>query len=80
VSRVDLDWQDDALCAQMPVDFVPDNSADSVLAKKVCELCEVRPECLAYAIANDERYGVWGGLAQNELRELTHEEEDEEAA
>ncbi|MBA3289173.1 MAG: WhiB family transcriptional regulator [Acidimicrobiia bacterium] len=39
-------------------------------AKSVCAACTVRAECLAYAIAADERYGVWGGLTQDERRLL----------
>lgn len=35
-------------------------------AKRVCRRCPVRAECLAYAIANDERYGVWGGKTEVE--------------
>ena len=35
-------------------------------AKDVCRGCAVRGECLEAAIANDERYGVWGGLTDAE--------------
>lgn len=31
--------------------------------KEICENdCPVRDHCLAYALANKERYGMWGGL------------------
>lgn len=36
------------------------------LAVAACRLCPVVPECLAYAIAADERYGLWGGLTAAE--------------
>ncbi|MDU5308733.1 MAG: WhiB family transcriptional regulator, partial [Varibaculum cambriense] len=39
-------------------------------AKAVCELCEVRDECLSYALENDERFGIWGGLSERERRRL----------
>ena len=39
-------------------------------AKKVCVGCEVRAECLEYALANDERFGIWGGLSERERRKL----------
>ncbi len=39
-------------------------------AKKVCIGCEVRSECLEYALANDERFGIWGGLSERERRKL----------
>jgi WhiB family redox-sensing transcriptional regulator len=32
-------------------------------AKAVCSHCEVRPQCLDYAMETKERYGCWGGLA-----------------
>ncbi|WP_407672362.1 WhiB family transcriptional regulator [Parafrankia discariae] len=33
-------------------------------AKRICSGCEVRAECLEYALENDERFGIWGGLVQ----------------
>ena len=32
--------------------------------------CEVREECLEYALAHDERFGIWGGLSERERRKL----------
>lgn len=37
-------------------------------AKAVCARCPVREECLDYALANSERFGIWGGLTQMERR------------
>ena len=34
--------------------------------KDVCSHCPVRSLCLEYALANDEKYGVWGGLSRPE--------------
>ncbi|MFD9127115.1 WhiB family transcriptional regulator, partial [Kitasatospora sp. NPDC059571] len=39
-------------------------------AKRVCDDCPVRRPCLAYALAAGERYGVWGGLTEDERRRL----------
>jgi WhiB family redox-sensing transcriptional regulator len=36
----------------------------------VCLSCEVRSECLEYALAHDERFGIWGGLSERERRRL----------
>ncbi len=53
----ELSWQERALCATRE-------------AKRVCVGCEVRSECLEYALENDERFGIWGGLSERERRKL----------
>lgn len=66
-----LGWQDRALCAQTdPEAFFPEKGGSTREAKKVCSGCEVRAECLDYALANDERFGIWGGLSERERRKL----------
>lgn len=66
-----LAWQADALCAQTdPEAFFPEKGGSTREAKRVCEGCEVRSECLDYALANDERFGIWGGLSERERRRL----------
>lgn len=37
-------------------------------AKLVCAGCNVKAECLAYALRNNERDGIWGGLTDRERR------------
>lgn len=32
--------------------------------------CEVRAECLEFALATDQRFGVWDGLSERERRPL----------
>lgn len=67
----DLAWQDDALCAQTdPEAFFPEKGGSTREAKKVCASCDVKAECLEYALANDERFGIWGGLSERERRRL----------
>jgi WhiB family redox-sensing transcriptional regulator len=66
-----LSWQERALCAQTdPEAFFPEKGGSTREAKKVCTQCEVRAECLEYALANDERFGIWGGLSERERRKL----------
>ena len=68
----DEDWALDALCAQTDPDlFFPEKGGEIRKAKRVCNACPVTAECLAYALANDERYGVWGGTGAVERRRLT---------
>ncbi|MBV7364118.1 WhiB family transcriptional regulator [Actinomycetaceae bacterium TAE3-ERU4] len=66
-----LAWQELALCAQTdPEAFFPEKGGSTREAKNVCEMCDVRQECLEYALANDERFGIWGGLSERERRKL----------
>ncbi|NNU28129.1 WhiB family transcriptional regulator [Isoptericola sediminis] len=66
-----LGWQERALCAQTdPEAFFPEKGGSTREAKKVCASCEVRSECLDYALENDERFGIWGGLSERERRKL----------
>ncbi|MCW2508093.1 MAG: Transcription factor WhiB [Modestobacter sp.] len=64
-------WQERALCAETdPEAFFPEKGGSTREAKKICTGCEVRAECLDYALANDERFGIWGGLSERERRRL----------
>ena len=66
-----LAWQDDALCAQTdPEAFFPEKGGSTREAKRVCLTCDVRGDCLEYALQNDERFGIWGGLSERERRKL----------
>lgn len=66
-----LAWQSRALCAQTdPEAFFPEKGGSTREAKRVCLSCEVRVECLEYALAQDERFGIWGGLSERERRRL----------
>lgn len=67
----DLWWQREALCAETdPEAFYPDKGGTTRPAKAMCARCGVQAECLAYALANDERFGIWGGLSERERRHL----------
>jgi WhiB family redox-sensing transcriptional regulator len=67
------DWQERALCAQTdPEAFFPEKGGSTREAKRICAGCEVRTECLEYALAFDERFGIWGGLSERERRRLKH--------
>jgi WhiB family redox-sensing transcriptional regulator len=66
-----LSWQADSLCAQTdPEAFFPEKGGSTREAKKICASCEVRTNCLEYALENDERFGIWGGLSERERRKL----------
>ena len=64
-------WQERALCAETdPEAFFPEKGGSTREAKNVCLSCDVRGECLEYALQNDERFGIWGGLSERERRKL----------
>jgi WhiB family redox-sensing transcriptional regulator len=62
-----------AVCAQTdPEVFFPEKGGSTKQAKKVCEQsCDIKDECLSYALENGERFGVWGGLSERERRKLS---------
>lgn len=65
-----LEWQQRALCTQAdPDSFFPEKGEPSE-AKRVCIACPVRVDCLDYALANGEQFGIWGGLTETELRRV----------
>lgn len=64
-------WMADGVCAQTdPELFFPDKGGATKEAKRVCGGCPVKGECLAFALENQERFGVWGGLSERERRRL----------
>ncbi|HIW62993.1 MAG TPA: WhiB family transcriptional regulator [Candidatus Stackebrandtia excrementipullorum] len=68
------EWQERALCAQTdPEAFFPEKGGSTREAKRICTRCEVKPECLEFALAHDERFGIWGGLSERERRKVKRE-------
>lgn len=67
-------WQDRARCRGMDTDlFFPDGktgqaAVQAATAKAVCRSCEVREECLDFAIRAKFLYGIFGGLDPEERK------------
>lgn len=71
LAELDAGWREDALCAQSdPEAFFPDKGGSAAEAKRVCARCPVQAACLDYALRNDERFGVWGGMSERERRRM----------
>jgi WhiB family redox-sensing transcriptional regulator len=49
---------------------VGDSYGDSRTAKKLCNECPVKTECLTFALANNEMFGIWGGLTPKERQRI----------
>ncbi len=65
------EWQERALCSEAdPDSFFPEKGGSTREAKRVCGRCEVKSECLEYALSHDERFGIWGGMSERERRKL----------
>lgn len=64
-------WQDEANCLGVDPDlFFPEQGASTREAKDVCRGCVVRKDCLEYALANGEKFGIWGGLSEKQRKKL----------
>jgi len=61
----DVSWQHKA--------FFPEKGGSTRDAKRVCAKCEVREQCLKWAIDHDERFGIWGGMSERERRRYKRE-------
>jgi WhiB family redox-sensing transcriptional regulator len=64
-------WQEQANCLGVDPDlFFPERGASTREAKSVCRSCDVRGDCLEYALAHGEKFGIWGGLSERERRRV----------
>lgn len=72
-------WQEKAYC-KPPNDghqpYFPgrgDMTSIKNLIQQTCNQCEVKQQCLDYAIQNDIRHGIWGGTSERQRRNLRRE-------
>jgi WhiB family redox-sensing transcriptional regulator len=71
-----MDWVHRARCKDedpelfFPVGTTGPAAAQLAAAKAICMQCEVRAECLEWAMATGQDAGVWGGLSEDERRAL----------
>ena len=71
-----MDWRHRAEClTEDPELFFPVGTTGPALAqveeaKKVCRRCEVREECLRWALEAGQGHGVWGGMSEDERRAM----------
>lgn len=83
------DWRNEAACRGMDPElfFSPDlfetkqeKDEREAVAKAACARCNVRSQCLEYAIKAQERYGIWGGLTEQERRAVVRRRSAEQRA
>ena len=68
-------WRSAAACRSADPDlFFPISTTGPATqiarAKTICAGCGVQQECLEFALARDERFGIWGGMSERERRRL----------
>ncbi len=70
----ELSWQDYANCRGADADlFFPERGASTRKAKAICTACEVRSDCLDFALRAGEKFGIWGGMSERERRRVRRE-------
>lgn len=79
LARVEATWRGGAQCQGESAGlFFPPSSCESreerqareQAARALCTRCEVREQCLEYALYVQEPHGIWGGLTELERRRL----------
>ena len=71
---LDMAWQDFANCRGADPDLVfQERGASTRTAKSICRECQVRAECLEFAIVSSEKFGIWGMMSERERRKIRKE-------
>lgn len=76
LGSADYSWRKNALCKDTdPELFFPvGNTGQALLqiteAKRVCEECTVKQECLEFALETNQDCGIWGGTSEDERRQI----------
>jgi WhiB family redox-sensing transcriptional regulator len=60
--------------------WFPERGEATSPAKEICASCFVREDCLDYALANGEKFGIWGGKSERERRRIRTERNRERDA
>jgi len=73
--EADTNWASAACLEEDPELFFPIGTTGPAIlqieeAKQVCRRCEIREQCLAWALESGQDHGVWGGMSEEERRPL----------
>jgi WhiB family redox-sensing transcriptional regulator len=72
VTELDIYWRSRALCSDLHDDtFFPEKSeiGKAKEAQRICDsCCPVAEQCEAFALANNEKWGIWGGKSTHARR------------
>ena len=79
LGNADYSWRRDAICRDTdPELFFPVGTTGQALlqiakAKSVCCECPVKTACLEFAMETNQDTGIWGGLSEEERRQIRRE-------
>ena len=82
----DLQWRRRSACRDSSPDiFFPIGTTGPALehidtAKRICSACQVRSECLEFALATNQEAGIWGATTEEERRKLRKDWSDQHLA
>lgn len=64
-------WRERAACRGLDARiFYPVTEEEERAAQAVCEICEVRIDCLEWALERREKDGIWGGATERDRRRI----------
>lgn len=66
----EINWST-GLCRTSKYDpdiWFADDDATTQVAANVCQLCPIRDKCLQWALDTGQKYGVWGGLTEDQRK------------
>jgi WhiB family transcriptional regulator, redox-sensing transcriptional regulator len=72
IDETDAAWRLHAACKSCSPDlFFPAGTTGAAVgeilaAKAVCGQCPVQSQCLRFALATNQAYGIWGGTTEDE--------------
>lgn len=71
---MDIHWMNDAACTMPegvlnPLFYAEDQKLQAS-ARRICNSCPVRDDCLEYALENRIDHGMWGGVSERGRRRL----------
>lgn len=78
------EWMERAFCKNSKFDaqvFFPPRGSSHYIPKVIqetCNKCEVKAECLNYALENCIRHGIWGGTSERQRRKMRSAKEENE--
>ena len=65
------EWTNQAACRGMgPAVWFPGRGEQTAHLKDICSGCPVAADCLQYALDNDIKHGIFGGMSERQRRRI----------